>query len=910
MPTISENIVKKNVEPAAVIRSFSTSCNNEWNNELDRAFVEFDSLEQRISCRKQNFGKTANQVVSWNSAKAFFLSPIDEIDTLSETMSNQRIVNTKVEEDSVRYDDASLSTSSSSDCNLNSSSPAFSVVSSSTQSNESAAPYHGNNAEALYSRHCDKKMNNVCEMLLNSFRSTLAPSVIPAQLLTKSFYVRKMVASEADYARSHLRQYFVAAVKINSDHWLCFRLDSDGMLHFYDFFGNEEHYKKILDCNFKEVRRRLKGQLKHHYFDDNNYFNMEKKKHSIQQDSAYCRPLVLQEDGSNDILTDAEFRGFCCRRFDSLLQFIHFSDLRRYGVNYSCSKSDNYYKVFLAYTESKDDEAASTSTKDVMNKSNALAAHSQVSLESCHNEWEDVLDQAMNKNYNLRQKDVCNSKAEANRTILNSSEALVAVYSSDSDVVSNSKPTVDQSKVNATTVGGGTEKEIASTCPYLESLIGYGSNIIYNSIPQPPPPQFGNASELWNYCNPLVLKSLQLFGTLSYTPSTSWPNRIEVVLDSGRGRFLASANDLLNMKLQGFDGNVMDIVMKLLLRRSNYSRARHVIPPYYATHLLYEGKIFEEDFETIDKEDFENAKLWLTESFITAINVHSSFEHRKSGGKRNHWIFLSRDSRGILHVYDPNGNEQYYKKTFIQPLFSKLYKHVTGKFEVPKFDDELYGSSIRKEHFVQERGCTCCGAIVLREAERWLFEEVTPVFTDAKSCAFYRERYVDLLLKHTSLDELMHYCVGCHCFIDFDDIKNSVQCVECRRRLHCKESCIKLKFEKSSPFTCASCQLIMQLRNKQAFDSSETPVPPHSRNFNDTTPFQKGLNSVATVIRRRNSYCLKRQSRLNEKMSNARRYQPYRKHRDVGDQMPKSALDELASLLYLYSSARESRSCN
>ena len=176
------------------------------------------------------------------------------------------------------------------------------------------------------------------------------------------------------------------------------------------------------------------------------------------------------------------------------------------------------------------------------------------------------------------------------------------------------------------------------------------------------------------------------------------------------------------MQLKCFTGHVMDFVMNLLLRRSNYLRASFVIPTHYATQWFYEGSI---------DEDFEKAKFWLTKSFITAVNVHSSSELRMSGGKKNHWIFFCRDKNGVLHVYDPCGKEQYYKRAFIQPLFSKLYFEITGEEKMPKFDDEVRGDIKRKDHFkreqnhIQEPNCICCGPIVLREAERWLRKEVT-----------------------------------------------------------------------------------------------------------------------------------------------------------------------------------------
>ena len=293
MPVSSEEFSKTNVQPAAAIRCFSASHNEEWNNELGQVFVEADGLEQRNSCKQQNFNKTTNYAVSSNSVKVFSHPVNNSAHTLSEVMSFQRKVNTAEEGDSMGHNDASFSTLTDSVCDLNSSSKACLVVPSSpTQYYESTALYRGDKAEATY------------------------------------------------------------------------------------------------------------------------------------------------PDDTMD----------------------HSSDLGLYGVNYSCSKSDGYDKVFFTITETEDDEAPSTCTKVDIDESVTLTSHSNI-----------CLDQALKKNDKLTQKDICNRKA--NETIINSSEALVTVCTSDCDDDNNLERIVNQSQVNARIIGGGNESELDWTCPHLQSLI-------------------------------------------------------------------------------------------------------------------------------------------------------------------------------------------------------------------------------------------------------------------------------------------------------------------------------------------------------------------------------------------------------------------------------------------------------
>ena len=176
------------------------------------------------------------------------------------------------------------------------------------------------------------------------------------------------------------------------------------------------------------------------------------------------------------------------------------------------------------------------------------------------------------------------------------------------------------------------------------------------------------------------------------------------------------------------------------------------------------------------------------------------------------------------------------------------------------------------------------------------------IFTDLASCAYYRKKYISLLLQSTSLSELVRYCVGCNSYINVVDWINRKKCDKCCRFVHNKESCSKVR-DITTPFTCSSCQLILQLRNMQTLgfplqtSLSEIPVLLQYQTFRDTTPFQvpqNGLSSVAPVIRRRYCRCQKWQSQLKKRTRNAR-YQPYPKRCEVGNQTLNSVPDELAS---------------
>ena len=273
--------------PRSLIRSCAWSCESKWNNEPSAAYVITDSLQEILTLPDITLTiKKTNHTVSRNSATVFSAPLNDIIDASSVVTVNHRTMNTEFEEGNTRHDNSSLSTNS--DFNLNTSFPQF---------RKTTTLLHGDEAKVITNArgawYCDERMDNVLEMLLENSGSTRVQSVIPAHFATRWFYYGAIDDSDVEYARSHFSDSFVAAVNVHSgnehaasgegrNHWIFFSRGSDGMLHVYDSFGNEERYKKILQSNFKKFWERLKRQSRCHNFDDNNCKNLKKKKHPIQ----------------------------------------------------------------------------------------------------------------------------------------------------------------------------------------------------------------------------------------------------------------------------------------------------------------------------------------------------------------------------------------------------------------------------------------------------------------------------------------------------------------------------------------------------------------------------------------------------------------------------------------------------
>ena len=329
------------------------------------------------------------------------------------------------------------------------------------------------------------------------------------------------------------------------------------------------------------------------------------------------------------------------------------------------------------------------STEDVIVESVKPAVHQQ----------KIVLDQSSLKSGCLNQQGLCHNQTKANRSTPNS-DCISSVLLTET--------AVDAQKMIAMDVGGGNETENLLTYTNFEFVANDSSNLSSQQVGFAfPPSRFRKATDLWDYWGSYGPALLYKCGSSSHCQ-----NRIEAVVNNGR--FRASTSELLYMKTGWFSGAIMDNVLELLLRQSGSTRAHCVIPERLASKWFYQGRI--------DDEDFESVRSWLSEQFIAAVNVHSSPEYRASDGKPNHWIFFSRGPGGVLHVYDSCGKENYYKSAFLRPFFTNFYEKLTGQLIFHVFDDDTLNNSNRKHHPIQQDSCSC-GPIVLQEAERWLLEK-------------------------------------------------------------------------------------------------------------------------------------------------------------------------------------------
>ena len=386
----------------------------------------------------------------------------------------------------------------------------------------------------------------------------------------------------------------------------------------------------------------------------------------------------------------------------------------------------------------------------------------------------------------------------------NSSEVNVVERSPESDCVSNNflfEPAVGRRTMNAVAVGGKNRKNYETICKNLNFIAASNSKIFPISLF--PPPYFWKATELWNYWDSFGHTTLQECESSDYSHG-----RIEAVVNDGR--FQVYTSHLQRMKSEWYCEATMDNVLELLMQQSGSTRFSSskfgVIPTCLASKWFYKGIIN-------DIEMHAKYAISCLGNFIAAVNVHSSLECAKLGGEPDHWILFSRGPSGILHVYDSYGKEKEYKILYLQPFFSKFWEKVTGQFVAHKFDDEVWNSSNRKLHSIQQDSNNC-GPLVLREAERWLHDENIDISTDPDSCAYYRRRYADLLLESTDLEKLMRYCVVCN-----SDICNPFDCKKCdkcHRFVHCNESCLDA-VDVTEPFTCHRCQLVLRLRRMQSY---------------------------------------------------------------------------------------------
>ena len=793
--------VTKSIVKLDFFTSFATtrSSKSKWGNELHLVLVIPDSLKQRNVYERQDFGnKKTSYTNSRNSAFVLSAPVSNYIEALSKVAVNLGTMNTTFEEGVTRQCNASPLTSS--DFGLNLFSPVCSVNSSPTQFCESIS-CDGNETKAIintrWSCYCSGTMDNVLEVLLDSSGSTRAHSyfayfsiLIPAYFATRWFYYGQMDDSDVEYAKSHFHsQYFVCAINIHSshqhaifeakpDHWLFFSRGSDGMLHVYDSYGNEEYYKKILRSDFEKFWRKFMGKSRQHRFNGDNCNLNEKNKHPIQQD---CGPLVLQESErwinscTNGILTDADSCMLYRRRFNSVLQSTRSSASGYHGEIYNCYKSN-----CSIFEMNNNKTAVFTETEDVVDESVKQVAYFNIISCPYQREQKDSLDQGFIKSKCLRQQDVCNSRSlETNGTASNSSNLSVAICYPESNCINNAFSTEladNRRNVNAIVAGGRIESEIVPT-----ATTSYGSNISSHIFQ----PYFGEVIDLWNYWHSFGPIRFQ-----QYRKSHYYKDRIEAVVN--HGHFLVSTSHLLKMESEWYCNKTMDNALELFLRQPGLKRASRVIPAHLSSIWFYPGK-------TSVREEVD-ACLYFSEYFITAINVHSHPENAASDLiPPDHWILFCRGRCGVLHLYDPYGQEEHYKN-IVLPRFREYWRTMTGQLIHHVFDDDSW-NNMNRQHPIQQDGSNC-GPLCLREAERWLNDLTEVVLTDPASCASYRRRFANLFLQSNDRGELMNYCVSCNDYIRFKPAK----CDRCHRHMHHNESCA---FINATQRACYSCRFVI-----------------------------------------------------------------------------------------------------